>query len=169
MSQKKNNNTARSGERRKFLTWVSISLGGLSAACVGVPVVSFLLAPFTAKEEKYWRSVGPVDKFKVGTTSEVHFANAQSTPWAGNFAETAAWLQRRSEQEFVAYSINCTHLGCPVRWVPESELFMCPCHGGVYYKDGKVAAGPPPRRLVEYPVRVKNGNVEIQTSAVPIT
>jgi menaquinol-cytochrome c reductase iron-sulfur subunit len=38
---------------------------------------------------------------------------------------------------------------------------MCPCHGGVYYKDGSVAAGPPPRPLERYPVRVQDGQVEI--------
>ena len=165
----KNNDNGAEGSRRKFLTWLSLSLGGISAALVGIPVVSFILAPFVKKQKEVWRSVGPVENFEIGTTKEVSFDNAESTPWEGDFAETAAWLQRRSENEFVAYSINCSHLGCPVRWVPESELFMCPCHGGVYYKDGKVAAGPPPRRLTTYPVRVKNGHVQIKTAPVPIT
>ena len=56
-----------------------------------------------------------------------------------------------------------------MRWVPDAELFMCPCHGGVYYKDGKVAAGPPPRPLSRYPVRVRAGNVEVRTMPIPIT
>jgi menaquinol-cytochrome c reductase iron-sulfur subunit len=46
---------------------------------------------------------------------------------------------------------------------------MCPCHGGVYYKDGSVAAGPPPKSLVQYPVRINKNAIEIQTSAIPIT
>jgi len=50
-----------------------------------------------------------------------------------------------------------------------AELFMCPCHGGVYYKDGTVAAGPPPHPLVRYEVRVENGDVKIKSIAVPIT
>ena len=45
---------------------------------------------------------------------------------------------------------------------------MCPCHGGVYYKDGTVAAGPPPRPLTKYPVRVNGGRVEILTTPTPI-
>ena len=155
--------------RRRFLTWLSVSLGGIATAVLAVPVLSFVLDPFFGRKKQYWRGVGAVDNFKVGTTTEVSFANARSTPWENGFARTAAWLQRRSESEFVAFSINCAHLGCPVRWVAESELFMCPCHGGVYYKDGTVAAGPPPRPLAQYPVRLKNGQVEIQTSPVPIT
>jgi menaquinol-cytochrome c reductase iron-sulfur subunit len=83
-------------------------------------------------------------------------------------ARTAAWLRRESQDQFTAYSINCTHLGCPVRWLDDAHLFMCPCHGGVYYQDGTVAAGPPPRPLIKYPVRVHDGQVEIRTSPLPI-
>ena len=56
-----------------------------------------------------------------------------------------------------------------MRWLPDAELFMCPCHGGVFYKDGAVASGPPPKALVTYPVRVRDGVVEILTSPLPIT
>jgi menaquinol-cytochrome c reductase iron-sulfur subunit len=45
---------------------------------------------------------------------------------------------------------------------------MCPCHGGVYYQDGTVAAGPPPRPLPQYPVRLVDGKVEIRTDPIPI-
>ena len=82
---------------------------------------------------------------------------------------TAAWLRRTDASEFVAFAVNCTHLGCPVKWLTDASLFMCPCHGGVYYKDGSVAAGPPPRPLPQYPVRVRNGQVEILASPLPLT
>ncbi len=55
-----------------------------------------------------------------------------------------------------------------MRWLKHADLFMCPCHGGVYYNDGRVASGPPPKALNRYPVRVRDGVVEIQTSPVPI-
>jgi menaquinol-cytochrome c reductase iron-sulfur subunit len=63
--------------------------------------------------------------------------------------------------------VQCTHLGCPVSWLAGARLFMCPCHGGVYYPDGRVAAGPPPEPLPRYPVRVRNGQVELMVSAIP--
>jgi menaquinol-cytochrome c reductase iron-sulfur subunit len=109
-----------------------------------------------------------VGKFQVGQTVEVAFPDASPLPWAGVTAQTAAWLRRLSQDQFVAYAINCTHLGCPVRWLPDTKLFMCPCHGGVYYADGTVAAGPPPRPLFTYPVRVNKGQVEILTRPIPI-
>lgn len=39
---------------------------------------------------------------------------------------------------------------------------MWPCHGGVYYKNGDVAAGPPPQPLQQFPVRVQQGQVQVQ-------
>ena len=71
-------------------------------------------------------------------------------------------------ERFQVFAVNCAHLGCPVRWFPQSRLFMCPCHGGVYNGDGTVAAGPPPHQLSQYPVRVRDGQVELRTDPIPI-
>jgi menaquinol-cytochrome c reductase iron-sulfur subunit len=167
--QSNENNGQDMFSRRQFLAKLSIGLGALAAAAASVPIIGFIVSPFVRQPPETWRSVGAVDNFKVGETVQVSFLNASPLPWAGVTANTAAWLRRDSEQEFTAFSVNCTHLGCPVRWLPDAELFMCPCHGGVYYQDGAVAAGPPPLPLPQYPVRVQNGQVEIRTSPIPIT
>ena len=128
----------------------------------------FILGPLLAPEPDVWRAVGAVDSFKPGETVKVKFLDPSPVAWAGVTAMTAAWLRRLKSGGFVAFAVNCSHLGCPVRWLAQANLFMCPCHGGVYYADGNVAAGPPPRRLFNYPVRVRDGQVEILASAVPI-
>lgn len=155
--------------RRSFFNRLSLALVGFASLLVGVPIVGFLVAPLFRPAPRFWRPVGAVDDFKLGDIAEVSFDDTSALPWAGLTSETAAWLYRQGQQEFVAYSANCSHLGCPVRWEADAELFMCPCHGGVYYKNGDVAAGPPPRGLAKYPVRVQNGQVEILTSPAPIT
>lgn len=160
---------AKMPERRRFLTRFSALLGGLTVLVGGVPLVGFLLSPLLKKTPRMWRGVGPVEKFKVGETVAVSFTDATPLPWTGVAAQTAAWLRREAEDTFIAFSVNCTHLGCPVRWLQSADMFLCPCHGGVYYSNGDVAAGPPPLPLGRYPVRVRNGQVEIQTSPVPIT
>ncbi|MFL5731699.1 MAG: ubiquinol-cytochrome c reductase iron-sulfur subunit [Chloroflexia bacterium] len=156
-----------SSTRRDFLTKVGLALGGLSGLIVVGPVIGFLVAPLFRKPPEIWRSVGPTSNFKVGETVEVTFEEASPLPWSGTTAKTAAWLRRNTAVDFTAYSVQCTHLGCPVSWLPGAKLFMCPCHGGVYYPDGRVAAGPPPDPLPEYPVRVREGQVELMVSAVP--
>lgn len=157
-----------SPERRAFLAKISIVLSAIAAAVVGVPVLGFLFGPLLRTTPGTWRALGKADDFTVGKTVRVSFLDPSPLAWAGVTARTAAWLRRKGENEFVAFAMNCTHLGCPVRWLASADLFMCPCHGGVYYSDGEVAAGPPPRPLFKYPVRVRDGVVEIRTSAVPL-
>jgi len=174
-----NNNNTQSGQRptatpeeiarRHFLARLSLAAGAIGALILAAPVVGFVLAPFFARKREIWRSVGKIESFKIGETTAVQYVDASPLPWAGVTARSAAWLRRVDADTFVAFSINCTHLGCPVRWLAQANLFMCPCHGGVYYQDGAVAAGPPPLPLPRYPVRVVNGDVQILTSPIPIT
>ena len=154
--------------RRQLLGKMSVGLGVVCGAAISVPGIGFVVAPLFREEPREWRSVGKVEAFKVGQTVNVVFVDASPLPWAGVTAKTAAWLRRISEDEFVAFSVNCAHLGCPVRWIEDARLFMCPCHGGVYNEDGSVAAGPPPHGLTRYPVRVENGEVAIRTAPIPI-
>ena len=108
-------------ERRRFLTRISVALSAAVGAVMGLPVVGFLLAPLTRRAPRVWRPVGRVDEFKVGETVSVRFEDASPLPWAGVTARTAAWLRRDDESRFTAYSVHCTHLGCPVRWVSEAR------------------------------------------------
>src|SRR5215472_6338696 len=154
--------------RRRFLARVSVGLGCAGGVALGVPMVGFVVAPLGREVPRVWRSVGKIRTFKVGETVQVSFTDPSPLPWAGVTANTGAWLRRISEDQFVAFSINCAHLGCPVRWLPDAHLFMCPCHGGVYYEDGSVAAGPPPHPLSQYLVKVEGEDVMIRADPLPL-
>jgi menaquinol-cytochrome c reductase iron-sulfur subunit len=156
--------------RRKFLTRLSLGLSGLAAAVVSVPIIAYLLSPLLRPAPQVWRDVGMVDSFRVGDTVEVAIEEPSPLPWAGQTALTAVWLRRTGAREFIAFAVNCTHLGCPVNWRAEAQLFLCPCHGGVYYADGTVAGGPPPRRLPQYDLRIADGDrVEVLTRPLTFT
>ena len=155
--------------RRKFILKISLGMGGLATIAVSIPVVGALLAPLLGKEEVDWVTVGAAKDFKPGTVTLVTFQNPDPKAFAGVTANTASWLRKGFNNDFIAFAVNCSHLGCPVRWEENANLFMCPCHGGVYYHDGTVASGPPPRPLSEYRVRIYKGNVQIQTGPIPIT
>ncbi len=154
--------------RRKFFSWLSIALSGVLGALVGVPVLGFMFAPLLRRAPELWQPVTgedgetiSVNDFNVGEARLVTFLDTSPLPWAGVAARQAAWLRRDSEQEFIAFRVNCTHLGCPISWLPDAQIFMCPCHGGAFYQDGAVAAGPPPESLRRYPVRIEQGEVQI--------
>jgi menaquinol-cytochrome c reductase iron-sulfur subunit len=155
--------------RRSFLTRILLGFSGLIAALVSIPVIGSLIAPLVRSTPSVWRKIGNVSDFETGKTVMVKFRNASPLPWSGETSLTASWLRKNSDSDFVAFAVNCAHLGCPVRWIADSELFLCPCHGGVYNKDGSRAAGPPLTGLSHYQVRIRNGEVEILTGPVPIT
>jgi menaquinol-cytochrome c reductase iron-sulfur subunit len=156
-------------DRRGFFEKICVGLGALCGAILAIPIVGFVVAPLFGRVPVKWISLGKVSDFMTGKTVDVPISDPSSLPWAGISAKSALWLRKESETEFIAFSVNCTHLGCPVRWLPQAELFMCPCHGGVYYKDGSVAAGPPPKPLVRYEVRIENGQVMVKVLPIPIT
>jgi menaquinol-cytochrome c reductase iron-sulfur subunit len=151
-----------SPERRRMLTALALGLGGAGAVVAGAPIAVFLVAPIGSDGEA-WRAVARAADLAVGQTIKVTFLDPAPVPWAGFAARSAAWLRRESEAEFVAFSLYCTHTGCPVRWEEGAQLFLCPCHGGAFYRNGDVAAGPPPVPLLRHPVRVRNGTVEVRT------
>ncbi len=154
--------------RRQFLGRITIAAGVVGAALIGIPIIGFLFTPLIKKTPVVWRDIGPLDKFKVGDTVVVTYLDPSPLPWAGVSARSAAWVRRVNQDQFIAFSDNCTHLGCPVRWLPDAQLFMCPCHGGVYDQQGIPVAGPPPKPLAHVPIRVNNGQVQIQTIPIPI-
>ena len=156
-------------DRRKFLVRISLLAGAIPAAIVSVPIFGALLGPLLQRQKQVWRKVANVSDIDIGETKLISYVNADPLPWAGVTSKSAAWLRRESEEKFIAFSAHCTHLGCPVRWEAKAQLFMCPCHGGVYYKDGTVAAGPPPKPLTQIEVRINKNDIEIKTAPVPIT
>ncbi len=148
-------------DRRAFLNLISVGLGGLLALPIAVPFLGFLLQPILMKAPTRWESIGKLDEFQIGSTVQRDVTDPSSLPWGGMANRTAVFVRRESQKELIAFSVNCTHLGCPLRWEAGAELFLCPCHGGVFYRNGQVAGGPPPRPMVRYPVRVRNGGVEV--------
>jgi menaquinol-cytochrome c reductase iron-sulfur subunit len=141
---------------------------GIGGAIVTVPMIGFIVAPLFRKSPEVWRTVGRIGDFPIGSTTAVQFTDSSPLPWAGVTARTAAWLRRTADEDFIAFAVTCSHLGCPVRWQQSAQLFLCPCHGGVYYADGSVAAGPPPVPLPRFPVRVRDGEVQIQPQPIAI-
>lgn len=156
-----------SPERRRLLLQLSFWPIALIAALLGAPVLSYLLAPLFNPPGPEWIDVGSVDDFPLGETVLHQFRDRSPLPYAGLTAITAIYVRREQERSFTVFAVNCTHLGCPVNWLPTASLFVCPCHGGVYYRDGSVAAGPPHHPLYRYEWRVQDNRLQVQTMPLP--
>jgi menaquinol-cytochrome c reductase iron-sulfur subunit len=156
--------------RRGLFTKLGILFNGCVAAALAVPIGRFLLSSITrGRASGYldWVSLGPVSQFPEGETRLATFRNPLVMPTDGKTVDTACWVRRVEGDRFQVFAVNCAHLGCPVRWFPQSGIFMCPCHGGAYYRDGSRASGPPERGLFEYQYKVANGLITIQAGEMP--
>jgi Rieske Fe-S protein len=155
--------------RRGLFMKLGIVFNAVVASALGVPIVGFILSSITRGRATYlsWVPLGSVDEFPEGETRLATFRNPYVSPTDGKTVNTACWVRRVEAEKFQVFAVNCAHLGCPVRWFPPSGLFMCPCHGGAYYRDGSRASGPPERGLFEYPYKVENGLVTIQAGELP--
>jgi menaquinol-cytochrome c reductase iron-sulfur subunit len=156
--------------RRGFFMKLGILFNGCAAILLAVPIVGFLFSSITrGRGNGYlsWVTLGDVGNFPEGETRMATFRNPLVMPTDGKTVDTACWVRRIAGDQFQVFAINCAHLGCPVRWFAQSGLFMCPCHGGAYYRDGSRASGPPERGLFVYPYKIENGMLTIDAGQLP--
>ena len=154
--------------RRWFLLGLGAVFNGIVGSFLIAPIVRYLLSPVKSDSAyKSWVSLGLLDKYPVGETRIATFVNPFRREWDGETAGVACYVRRTAEDKFQVFAVNCAHLGCPVRWFPQSQLFMCPCHGGAYYADGERASGPPERGLFTYEYKIVGGELHIDAGQMP--
>ena len=154
--------------RRWLLLKAGVALNGLVGAALAVPILRYLLAPWKNDSSyKSWVSLGDIGAFPVGETRLAYFKNPVGNSWDGATDNVACYVRREAASQFKVFAINCAHLGCPVRWFPQSQLFMCPCHGGAYYADGSRASGPPERGLFTYDWKLAGSQLQIDAGQMP--
>ena len=160
---------SKQASRRGFMFKIGSGLMALGGLLVTAPILGYVLAPALTKWERKrsWIDLGRTSDYSIGETVLATYRNPLRGPTAGESSEVACWVRRLSSHEFQVFYVNCAHLGCPVHWFEESKLFMCPCHGGVYYEDGSRASGPPPRGLFEYNWRVANEHLYVFGGELP--
>ena len=156
--------------RRGIFLKLGLLLNGAVGLLLAIPVVRYLFSP-VARDRKpgylAWVSLGGVENFPVGQTRLATYRNPVVTPSDGETASIPCWVRNVDGQKFQVFAINCAHLGCPVRWFPQSNLFMCPCHGGAYYADGSRASGPPERGMFEQRYKLEGGKLFVEVGDMP--
>jgi Rieske Fe-S protein len=147
--------------RTKFLTGVALVTGGVLTAAILVPVVGFAVADSVKEEAWRWVDVGPLSDFPDGQTASI----AVSGPFPQS--DRRAYL-RHKDGALIAIWNRCAHLGCPVAYSAGGDVYSCPCHGGAYDSLGRVTAGPPPRPLDRFDVKLVTADgVDIARQEVP--
>jgi len=142
--------------RKSFLGLAIWSIGGLISLGMGIPAIAYIIGPaLNRTQAQEWIRLGPTSKIELNTPTLYKFTIQRKTGWIINEEEVSVYVLTGNGRDFIAMSNICTHLGCRVRWISDQEIFFCPCHNGVFDKEGVVVSGPPPRPLDRYELKVE--------------
>jgi Rieske Fe-S protein len=119
--------------RRRALAILGASLPGVTIGCV-------------ARE--------PPDRRVRVPLASLDPAGRVELEYAGEPAEVV-----RAACGVVARSLLCSHFGCRVQWRADVERYHCPCHEGVFDREGRPVAGPPTRPLRLLPAEVSGQDI----------
>jgi Rieske Fe-S protein len=133
------------GARRDFTKFMVLT--SLAFAC-GQLWIAFL--SFVRGRKKAEKRIATVADVEIGQAVSFHYPTDRDP----------CLLIRQSEDVFLAYSSQCTHLMCPVRPDLEHNRLHCPCHEGYFdAATGRPTAGPPRRPLPRIHLRIDRGVV----------
>jgi cytochrome b6-f complex iron-sulfur subunit len=137
--------------RRRFMNAVLGLFGVISAIGVIYPVSMFLWPQRRKTRGAAVQSIKiPLSDVPIGEAKFIRFLNK------------ATVIIHLNEQEIVALSAVCTHLGCVVKWNDDKKELSCPCHGGRFDTRGSVLGGPPPAPLPSFTTHVEDTYIVIE-------
>jgi Rieske Fe-S protein len=147
--------------RRRFLSYLTGLLGAVIAAALAIPLAGFYVAPSLKRRKRLWVSLGPVSSVQREEPVKFTYSYTRIDGWYERVVRGTAYAVKR-DGEILVLSNVCTHLGCGVRWDRDAKAFLCPCHNGRFDIEGRVIAGPPPKRLLRLPHTVSGGMIRIR-------
>jgi menaquinol-cytochrome c reductase iron-sulfur subunit len=141
--------------RRRFYIGVIYAVWGAIAAALGLPALVYLFLPPKVRRADEWFEAGDMAKVAPGVPVEMAFRRNRVDGWKVISEKSTAWVVKQADNSVVAYGPQCTHLGCAYHWEDKQGKFLCPCHNSLFGIDGKVAAGPAPRPLDRYDIKIE--------------
>lgn len=154
-------------DRRTFHLSVIYGLWAVMGAALSLPAAIYLLFPPRARKKAEWVDVGDITQMRINTPEEVVFRRTRVDGWKITSEKTTAWVVRTSPKDVVAFTPQCTHLGCAYHWDDRNKEFLCPCHTSTFGLDGRVLTGPAPRPLDRYEIKIAGSKLLIGEAQKP--
>lgn len=147
-------------ERRGFLSRASslVMAAGLAGGYGAFALIAGRFLYPARGRRAQWMFVAEVANLRVG----------QSLLYQGPSGETVNITRQArngADDDFIALSSTCPHLGCQVHWEAHNNRYFCPCHNGEFDPSGNGYAGPPGDaglNLPRYPLKVESGLLYIE-------
>ncbi len=148
--------------RRDFVKVVTVALGSIMGAAMGIPVIGYLIDPaLKTQTSEAWIPLGPLENFPIGAPKAFSFTRSSINGWEKTVSSFGGFILRKSETELLALSNRCTHLSCSVSWDDGNKNYSCPCHAAHFDAEGEVVDGPPPHPLDQYETKIEEGDLFI--------
>ena len=151
--------------RRRFLGVAAGTVSALVAALTGIPLVGMFFGPLFTRRKELWLDIGAMADVNPAQPTKFTYIYVKIDGWFEKTVHGTVYVVAE-KSGLIALSNICTHLGCPVHWDNERNAFICPCHNGVYDRQGNVVSGPPPRPLDRFKKRIAKGHIEILIAEV---
>ena len=128
-------------ERRSILKWATNGLGGLFAALLGIPGVSYLFDPrHRPVPAGDFKPVARLSELEVDKPVKLLVRNIRRDAWTlhPNDVIGRVWVVRRDgtnddgSPKVEAYTAVCPHLGGSINFEEKSQCFVCPLHGATF-------------------------------------
>ena len=142
--------------RRTFYQRMIYGVSSLIAAAMAIPAIGYLFFPVRGQEagQKGWTDAGDISNLPPNQPQELVFQRRRIDGWKTSTVRTTAWVVK-TEQGVIAFSAQCTHLGCGYHWNRAKNRFVCPCHTSSFGLTGEVLEGPAPRPLDRFETRTE--------------
>jgi menaquinol-cytochrome c reductase iron-sulfur subunit len=149
-------------KRRRFLIAVTGIFSGIIGLALGIPFIDSLIGPALRKTAGRFTRVTSVALLPQDSPDDVKFQDSYTDAYIHGKKTRDIWAIKHSPTDVTVFSPICPHLGCRYEWHPGRNEFICPCHGSVFGKDGKVLGGPAPRPLDTLPKKIENGELLVK-------
>ncbi len=155
-------------DRRRFMEAGIYVITGAITVVSGIALVRFAIGPSFHQDKARWIEVelDDADGRHPGF-SRVVLEYEKKDGWLTANARSLAYVKRIKNDEVVAISATCSHLGCIVTWDEDQHIFKCPCHNGRYNAEGEVISGPPPKPLRRHRTKIEDNRILLATETVP--
>lgn len=141
-------------DRRKFHVTLIYAMGALITGALTLPAAIYLLVPPRSKKKSGWVEAGDISQLKPNVPEEFVFRRDRLDGWKLTTEKSTAWVIKQADSKVIAFTPQCTHLGCAYSYDDKNNEFLCPCHTSTFGLDGKVLTGPAPRALDRYETKI---------------
>ena len=133
--------------RRNFLNKILAAWSGLVSLPAFYVVAKFVYPPLRNEKVVESATAAKIDQIPINSAKIV------------KFNKKPVIVVHTPQDQFKAFSANCTHLGCIVEYRAQEGVFYCNCHGSIFDLSGKNIRGPAPTSLEAIKVSIKDFDV----------